>query len=197
MGTPYHYNPNTSNFYDELRNMPIIHYYEDTLRPILVPPEPELIPQLIYSDDDDLRPQLVPPEPELRPRLVPPSRVPLHRLHRSRMNRVERPRSPPRIEIIEVPVEVLVEVPVEVRVEVPARNQESLPQYILNGYIENMVTKKETCPILMTELALDTTCITPCGHAMSKEGLDSWFQTSQTCPVCRTPFSQDQLQIWK
>jgi hypothetical protein len=94
-------------------------------------------------------------------------------------------------------VEVLVEVPVEVLVEVPARNHPGLPQYILNGYIENMITKKETCPILMTELALDTTCITPCGHAMSKEGLDSWFRSSQTCPVCRTPFTQDQLQIWK
>lgn len=175
MGTPpYHYNHNLLNFYDELRGTPIINYYEDNLIPTLVPPEPELIPQL-----------------------VPPSRLPLPRVHRLRTNHVERPRSPPRIEIIEVPVEVRVEVPVEVRVEVPARNQQGLPQYILNGYIENMITKKETCPILMTELALDTTCITPCGHAMSKEGLDSWFQTSQTCPVCRTPFLQDQLQIWK
>jgi hypothetical protein len=86
---------------------------------------------------------------------------------------------------------------VEVRVEVPARNHPGLPQYILNGYIESLITKKETCPILLTELVLQTTCITPCGHALSKEGLDSWFQTSQTCPVCRTPCLASQIQIWK
>ena len=148
--------------------------YDDTCIPTLVPPEEYLVPQLVPPDDDPI-PQLIYPTIEI---IEVPVEVPVE-VH------------------VEVPVEILVEVPVEVRVEVPARNQQSLPQYILNGYIENIVTKKESCPILMTELALDTTCITPCGHAMSKEGLDSWFQTSQTCPVCRTAFLQDQLQTWK
>jgi len=135
----------------------------------------------IYGDNRI--PTLVPPEEYLVPQLVPPEEDPIPELIY------------PTIEIIEVPVEVRVEVPVEVRVEVPV--EIPLPQYILNGYIENMVTKKETCPILLAELTLETTCVTPCGHAMSKEGLDSWFRSSQTCPVCRTPFPQDQLQIWK
>jgi len=136
--------------------------YDDTLIPILVPPEEYLVPQLVPSEDDPI------------PQLIYPT-----------------------IEIVEVPVEVRVEVPVEVRVEVPARNQQGIPQYILNGYIESLITKKELCPVLITELALETTCVTPCGHAISKEALDSWFQSSQTCPVCRTPCTAEQLQGWK
>jgi len=131
-----------------------------------------------YFYEDDLVPQLVPPEDDLIPQLVPP----------------------PQIEIIEFPV--LIEIPVEVPIEVPVQQhvlqiQQQIPQYILNGYIDSLVAKKETCPILLTELTLETTHITPCGHALSKEGLDAWLETSESCPVCRSPCTYSQLQYWK
>jgi hypothetical protein len=158
------------NYHDELLNSQLLASYEDSLIPVLVPPE------------EDLVPILVPPEPTL----VPPGPTP----RTSRRQPQE-----PEIHIIEVPVEVYIEVPVEVPNQQTQINQ--IPQYILNGYIESLVTKKELCPILMNELTLDSTCITPCNHAMSKEALDSWFETNESCPVCRTQFTMSQVQCWK
>jgi hypothetical protein len=137
--------------------------------------------QLLTSYEDSLVPVLVPPEDDLVPILVPPgpTLVP----------------PDPELLVIEVPVEVYIEVPVEVP------NQQAqithIPQYIFNGYIESLVTKKELCPILMNELTLASTCITPCNHAMSKEALDSWFETNESCPVCRTQFTMSQVQTYK
>jgi len=72
-----------------------------------------------------------------------------------------------------------------------------IPQYILNGYIENLVTKCEDCPLLLTPLIRETTCVTPCGHAMTDSAAERWILDSHACPVCRAPCSIDQLQYWK
>ena len=169
MGTPYQYRHTVPNFYEE--------HYDDV--------------SILTSYDDILIPTLVPPEEYLVPQLVPPPKS--RKITRAPRTSLQRPNSPLPIEIIEFPV--LVEVPVQQPGLQP--QQQQIPQYILNGYIDSLVAKKETCPILLTELALETTCITPCGHALSKEGLDSWFATSQTCPVCRSACLKEQLQVWK
>jgi len=72
-----------------------------------------------------------------------------------------------------------------------------IPQYILNGYIENLITKHEDCPLIMEPLVRETTCVTPCGHAMSVAAAERWIVESHACPVCRKPCSKDQLQMWK
>jgi hypothetical protein len=44
-----------------------------------------------------------------------------------------------------------------------------------------------TCPITMDVFSNDYTVtqIIPCGHMFSPSGINSWFQTSARCPVCR------------
>ena len=44
-----------------------------------------------------------------------------------------------------------------------------------------------TCPITMDMFSNDYTVtqIIPCGHMFSPSGINSWFQTSARCPVCR------------
>ena len=137
---------------------------------------------LTLPDDDYLIPTLVPPnedEDSLIPQLIPPS-----------------PQSP--ITIVEIPIEVYVEIPVELPFQTPQSHlQETVPQYILNGYIESLVTRVTTCPITMLELTLENTRITPCYHAISDEALQTWFATSETCPVCRSPCNYNQLYCWK
>jgi hypothetical protein len=72
-----------------------------------------------------------------------------------------------------------------------------IPQHIVNQYIEGLVAKKEACPITMNELQKNTTCITPCGHAMTHSSAKHWIQDAHSCPVCRLPVSESQLQVWR
>ena len=176
---PYYY-------HNELVDSPILVPYEDTLVPQLVPP--------LDQDEDTLIPSLVPPSPHRILYTSPPSRNVSHFLQ----NHL------PEIEIIEVPVEVFVPIPAELP-ELPEQQpqqpeqqpQPQVPQHVVNGYIESVIQKKELCPILMTELTLTTTSMTPCGHCISKDSLITWFQTKNACPVCRLPCSVEQLQGWK
>ncbi len=62
----------------------------------------------------------------------------------------------------------------------------SIPKRVLQGYVESLVAKKETCPITMDELTVETACITPCYHVMSLEGAQGWVQAHRSCPICRS-----------
>jgi hypothetical protein len=80
--------------------------------------------------------------------------------------------------------------------EAPPSNT-TIPQHIVNTYIEGLVEKGESCPISMLVLEKQTTCITPCGHAMLLHSAERWIQDAHSCPVCRLPVSLNQLQVWK
>jgi hypothetical protein len=185
----YQYTDQSSTIYNchtELLNSPILVPYEDTLFPQLVPP--------LDQDEDTLIPSLVPPSPHRILYTSPPSRNVSHFLR----NHL------PEIEIIEEPVEVFVTIPAEIPEQQHQQQhqqhqqpQAQVPQHVINGYIESVIQKKELCPILMTELTLTTTSMTPCGHCISKDALITWFQTIHACPVCRLPCLENQLQGWK
>jgi hypothetical protein len=72
-----------------------------------------------------------------------------------------------------------------------------IPQHIVNSYIEGLIQKGECCPITLTTLQKDNTCITPCGHAMLLHSVEHWIRDAHSCPVCRLPVSENQLQVWK
>ena len=44
----------------------------------------------------------------------------------------------------------------------------------------------EPCPICQEPIAIDDQEITDCGHAFHTECLAKWFETTTTCPICRT-----------
>ncbi len=71
------------------------------------------------------------------------------------------------------------------------------PQHIINGFIENLVTQGKTCCIDQTPLTRSTTSITPCGHAMNSEAIQTWLRMKGVCPVCRAPCTVSSLQTWK
>jgi hypothetical protein len=71
-----------------------------------------------------------------------------------------------------------------------------LPQRIVNGFIEGIVARGETCPIEMTELTKETACVTPCGHTMTFDAAECWIRGAHSCPVCRAPLELRHLQRW-
>ena len=72
----------------------------------------------------------------------------------------------------------------------------SIPQHILNAYIDGLLEKNENCPIEMTPLTKETIRITPCGHSMSVNAAEYWITCKHSCPVCREGCSVDQLLGW-
>jgi len=68
----------------------------------------------------------------------------------------------------------------------PAKNSNVIPAHIVKVYIQSLIDKNETCPISLESFEMDKTCITSCGHALSKSSAESWFSKNTTCPVCRT-----------
>jgi hypothetical protein len=73
----------------------------------------------------------------------------------------------------------------------------TMPQHIVNTVIETLVTQEKECPILQTPLEKETTCLTPCGHAMTTDAAARWIQGARSCPECRSPCLVDQLQVWR
>ena len=71
-----------------------------------------------------------------------------------------------------------------------------IPQRVVNGYIDSLITTKETCPIELSELTRETACMAPCGHAMAYDAAAAWLRTSRSCPVCRGPLSLGDLVRW-
>jgi len=205
----------------------LVSYDDTHIPQLVPPLEEDRIPQLVSPFEEDRVPTFISqsvrpsyayrytrepfPQPRfnIRPQTPPPHgyrtlyTTPPHVPHRNPSSSPNRPirSSSPVIEIIEIPIEVPVDLPAEVYVpiptEMPEQQQQQVPQHVINGYIESLVQKKELCPILMTELTLTTTSMTPCGHCISKDALTTWFETTHACPVCRLPCSAHQLQSWK
>jgi hypothetical protein len=73
----------------------------------------------------------------------------------------------------------------------------SLPQHIVNSYIQTLLQAGETCPISMEPLTQESSVITPCGHAVSKDAAVHWIQGAHSCPVCRKACTIASLQSWK
>lgn len=73
----------------------------------------------------------------------------------------------------------------------------SLPQHIVNSYIQSLLDKHEVCPITMEPFAQDSVVITPCGHAVSQDAAVHWIQDAHSCPVCRKACTIASLQSWK
>jgi hypothetical protein len=50
---------------------------------------------------------------------------------------------------------------------------------------EDASKKGETCAITLDELSPLTASVTSCYHVFTTTALDIWFQTNNTCPVCK------------
>jgi hypothetical protein len=72
-----------------------------------------------------------------------------------------------------------------------------IPQIIVNGYIENTVSKGDMCPITMAPLEKESACLTPCGHTMLFSAAECWIRDAHSCPVCREHLLVEHLQVWK
>jgi len=60
-----------------------------------------------------------------------------------------------------------------------------LPKHIRDKLIKECIDKKEICPISMEPLEATTVAITSCFHFFSKQSIEEWLKTNQTCPQCR------------
>lgn len=82
------------------------------------------------------------------------------------------------------------------QVTVQAPRPRSLPQHIVNQYLESLVAKQEACPITMAPLDKDSACLTPCGHALDSSSAKHWISNEHSCPVCRQECSESDLLVW-
>jgi hypothetical protein len=73
----------------------------------------------------------------------------------------------------------------------------SMPQHIVNAYIDTLIQRNEACPISMNPLTRETACLTPCGHVASHHEATRWIQDAHSCPVCRSSCSVGNLQMWR
>jgi hypothetical protein len=71
----------------------------------------------------------------------------------------------------------------------------TIPKHILEVYITSLTSKQEICPITFEPLIRETTCITPCGHAMNIDAANHWLSTKPICPVCRESCTKEQIQL--
>lgn len=72
----------------------------------------------------------------------------------------------------------------------------SLPQHIINIVIERAIEKGEKCPITLEILSKQSMVVTPCGHGLDNSSAKCWIVKEKSCPVCRQPCSEAQLQGW-
>lgn len=101
----------------------------------------------------------------------------------------------PRPSLVPPPVRTPVRTPVHTPVQPQVRA--TMPQHIVNTVIESLVAQETECIILQTALTKETTCLTPCGHAMTTDAAAHWIRGAHSCPECRSPCSVDQLQVWR
>lgn len=73
--------------------------------------------------------------------------------------------------------------------------QTLVPQRVINTFIEGVISKNETCPVMIMPLEKETTIITPCWHAMSIEA-KRWIERKECCPVCKQECKLSQLMNW-
>lgn len=79
----------------------------------------------------------------------------------------------------------------------PHQTRPAMPQHIVNTVIESLITQGHECPIEQSALIKETTCLTPCGHAMTFDAAARWIRGARSCPECRSPCLVDQLQVWR
>ena len=68
---------------------------------------------------------------------------------------------------------------------VPKRVPVGIPMRIAWIIAEDASKKGETCAITLDELSPLTASVTNCYHVFNTKALDIWFQTNNTCPVCK------------
>lgn len=61
----------------------------------------------------------------------------------------------------------------------------AIPMRIAWIIAEDACKKGETCAITLDELSPLSASVTSCYHVFTTKALDIWFQTNNTCPVCK------------
>lgn len=69
----------------------------------------------------------------------------------------------------------------------PEPEQKPQPKaHIIRLVIEDAIEHKQECSITQELITKENgTCIYPCYHCFSKEGISQWLQLNTTCPECR------------
>jgi len=73
----------------------------------------------------------------------------------------------------------------------------TMPQHIVNAYLERLIQAHELCPISLEPLQRETAVLTPCGHGVSRREAERWIQDAHSCPVCREACSLAELMSWQ
>jgi hypothetical protein len=68
---------------------------------------------------------------------------------------------------------------------VPKPARVAIPMRIAWIIAEDASKKGETCAITLDEVSPLTASVTSCYHVFTTTALDIWFQTNNTCPVCK------------
>lgn len=78
---------------------------------------------------------------------------------------------------------------------VHALQQESatVPQRIINAYIEHAVMKGENCSITMEPLIKELCVVTPCWHVFHTSGLMPWIAQTHRCPTCHSACQNEKI----
>jgi hypothetical protein len=86
----------------------------------------------------------------------------------------------------------------ELEEQLKARQQaaKKFPQHIVNMLIETAVAQGKECFVLFEPLQKETAAITPCGHILSYRAAVRCSQDARSCPECRCPMEEAQLQQW-
>ena len=68
-----------------------------------------------------------------------------------------------------------------------------VPKYVLKGFVDSLITSKESCPITMDELTAGDVSLTKCFHAFSRGSIEHIMKTTKRCPTCRTELDNIEL----
>ena len=67
----------------------------------------------------------------------------------------------------------------------PERPLEPIPQRIAWLIAEDASKRGETCSITLDEISPITASVTTCFHTFDANAIVTWFQTNDTCPMCK------------
>lgn len=68
-----------------------------------------------------------------------------------------------------------------------------VPRHVLDGFLESVIRRGETCPISMEPIRIDDCCVTPCFHVIAYDSAATWIRMHNSCPVCRAACHVSQL----
>lgn len=71
----------------------------------------------------------------------------------------------------------------------------TLPKFVLKGFVDSLITSKETCPVTFEELAVGDVSLTGCFHAFQRSAMDHIMRTTKRCPTCRTELKADDVVL--